>query len=158
MMVRIAHQPNTVIRNEHAPEPPPKLPAGRKHRPGRRIFEHRDNLYTGERVPVFNFFNDRIRGELTPLMPQFKFGEEDDAPTLINDGTARVNADGLVPFILPWQRFGDRVLLSWDYTHRYLNPVTTDKWPKACTGEFTNPSEHFTFATSWDELIDRDKP
>jgi len=68
------------------------------------------------------------------MMPQFKFGEEDDAPTLMNDGTARVNADGSVPFILPWQRFGDRVLLSWYYTHRYRNPVTADKWPKARSG------------------------
>ena len=30
------------------------------------ILERWDNPYTGERVPVFNFLNDRIRGELTP--------------------------------------------------------------------------------------------
>ena len=117
-----------------------------------------DNPYTGERVKVFNFLNDRIRGELTPVMPEFQFGDGEDAPTLMNDGTARRNDDGLVPFILPWQRIGDSVLLSWDYTHRYRNPVTADQWPRACTGEFINPSEHFTFATSWNELADRDNP
>ncbi len=123
-----------------------------------QVLEHWDNPYTGERVPVFNFLNDKIRGELTPVMPEFHFGDAEDAPTLMNDGTARRNADGSVPFILPWQRVGDSVLLSWDYTHRYRNPVTTDKWPKASTGEYINPSEHFTFSTRWDELVDRGNP
>ena len=122
------------------------------------VLDHWDNPYTGERVEVFNFLNDRIRGELTPVMPVFQFGDSNDAPTLMNDGTARRNQDGSVPFVLPWQRFGDNVLLSWDYTHRYRNPVTADKWPRASTGEFINPSEHFTFATTWDELNDRDNP
>ena len=40
-----------------------------------------DNPYTGERVKVFNFLNDRIRGELTPVMPEFQFGDGEDAPT-----------------------------------------------------------------------------
>ena len=123
-----------------------------------QVLEYWDNPYTGERVPVFNFLNDKIRGELSPVMPEFHFGDEEDAPTLMNDGTARRNADGSVPFILPWQRFGDSVLLSWDYTHRYRNPVTADKWPKASTGEYINPSEHFTFSTPWHELADRDNP
>jgi hypothetical protein len=122
------------------------------------VLQHWDNPYTGERVPVFNFLNDRIRGELTPQMPVFQFGDEANAPTLMNDGTARRNADGSVPFILPWQRCGNSVLLSWDYTHHYRNPVTAARWPRASTGEYINPSEHFTFATSWDELADRDNP
>ena len=120
--------------------------------------EHWDNPYTGERVRVFNFLNDRIRGELSPVMPLFHFGDEDDAPTLMNDGTARRNPDGTVPFILPWQRVDDSVLLSWDYTHRYRNPVTPQRWPRASTGEYINPSEHFTFFSSWQALADRDIP
>lgn len=122
------------------------------------VLEHWNNPYTGERVQVFNFLNDRIRGELTPVMPSFHFGDEADAPTLMNDGTAQVNEDGSVPFILPWQRLGAKTLLSWDYTHHYRNPVTTDKWPLASTGEFINPSEHFTFSTPWGELADRSNP
>ena len=96
-----------------------------------------------ELVEVFNFLNDRIRGELTPEMPRFQFGDDSDAPTLMNDGSAVVREDGSVPFILPWEKFGNQVSLSWDYTHRYRNPVTPDKWPAASTGEFINPSEHF---------------
>ena len=46
--------------------------------------------------------------------------------------------------------------LSWDYTHHYRNPVTPEKWPHASTGEFINPSEHFTFGCALAELEDRD--
>ena len=98
------------------------------------ILDTWDNPYTGETVEVFNFLNDRIRGELTPEMPRFQFGDEYDAPTLMNDGTALVREDGSVPFILPWQVYGNQVSLAWDYTHRYRNPVTVDKWPKALGG------------------------
>lgn len=122
------------------------------------ILEYWDNPWTGERVEVFNFLNDKIRGELSTEMPRFQFGEETDTPTLMNDGTALIKDDGSVPFILPWQRYGDQVSLSWDYTHRYRNPVTADKWPMASTGEFINPSEHFTFSCEANELEDRDNP
>ncbi|WNC72143.1 DUF1838 family protein [Thalassotalea psychrophila] len=122
------------------------------------ILEYWDNPYTGERVKVFNFFNDRIRGELTPEMPKFHFGDDNDAPTLMNEGSIKTRIDGSAPFILPWQRFGDNMTLAWDYTHRYRNPVTKDKWPKAHTGEFINPSEHFTFQTNYNHLADRATP
>jgi hypothetical protein len=45
--------------------------------------------------------NVRIRGELTPEIPQFQFG---DAPTLMNEGTIKTRKDGRAPFILPWER------------------------------------------------------
>ena len=120
------------------------------------ILERWHNPYTGDTVDVFNFLNDRVRGEITPEMPRFQFGDGDDAPTLMNDGSATVNQDGSVPFVLPWQRVGDQMLLSWDYTHRYRNPVTPAGWPSASTGEFINPSEHFTFFCDATELEDRD--
>ena len=122
------------------------------------ILEAWDNPWTNETVEVFNFLNDRIRGELTPEMPRFDFGDADDLPTMMNDGTAIIREDGSVPFILPWHRYGDRMSLSWDYTHRYRNPVSRDKWPKASTGEYINPSEHFTFGCALVELEDRDVP
>ena len=122
------------------------------------ILETWDNPYTGETVEVFNFLNDRIRGELTPEMPKFQFGDSEDAPTLMNEGTIQTRPDGSAPFILPWERYGDNVMLAWDYTHRYRNPVTPEGWPKASTGEFINPSEHFTFQTTYAELADRSNP
>ena len=62
------------------------------------ILETWDNPYTGETVEVFNFLNDAIRGELTPEMPKFQFGDADDAPTLMNEGTIKTREDGLGSF------------------------------------------------------------
>ena len=122
------------------------------------VLEEWDNPYTGERVKVFNFLNDRIRGELTPEMPRFQFGDASDAPTLMNEGSIETREDGSAPFILPWERYGDNMMLAWDYTHRYKNPVTADKWPKSHTGTYINPSEHFTFQTDYHRLVDRSVP
>jgi hypothetical protein len=115
------------------------------------------NPFTGERVPVYNFFNDRVRGELGLTMPRFAFGAPDDEPTLMNEASSR-GATGELPFVLPWQVYGDEVLLEWDYTHCYENPVSQARYPKASTGPRVNPSEHFTFFTSLRELSDKNLP
>jgi len=115
------------------------------------------NPFTGEDVEVFSFLNDRIRGELTTEMPRFDFGEANDEPTLLHEG-AEARDDGTVPFVLPWEVFGDRVHLGWDYCHAYTNPVDKARWPMASTGAFINPSEHFYFTTSLAELEDRSNP
>eukprot|EP00004_Rigifila_ramosa_P009927 TRINITY_DN216_c0_g2_i3.p2 TRINITY_DN216_c0_g2~~TRINITY_DN216_c0_g2_i3.p2 ORF type:complete len:179 (+),score=25.31 TRINITY_DN216_c0_g2_i3:551-1087(+) len=52
------------------------------------------------------------------------------------------------------QIYGDEVLLPWDYTHYYTNPVTPAKYPKASTGTHANPAEHFVFYTSLADLED----
>jgi hypothetical protein len=122
-----------------------------------QILDSWDNPFTGKRVEVFNFFNDRVRGELGFDMPVFSFGDAADAPTVMNEGTAR-NEDGRTPFVLPWQVYGDETLLEWDYTHCYTNPVDPTRYPEASTGARINPSEHFTFFTSLRELEDRSCP
>ncbi|MEH6549312.1 MAG: DUF1838 family protein [Pseudomonadales bacterium] len=121
------------------------------------VLETWDNPFTGETVEVYNFLNDRIRGVLGAEMPVYSFGEEGDEPTLMNETSGSTDG-GSVPFILPWEFYGDRVHLGWDYTHRYTNPLSPDKYPKASTGKYINPSEHFTFTTSLAELSDRSKP
>jgi hypothetical protein len=121
------------------------------------VLRHWHNPFTGQSVDVFNFLNDRVRGELTTEMPRFAFGSADDEPTLMNANSAGAASD-TVPFVLPWEMFGDRVHLGWDYCHGYRNPVDRKRWPKASTGDFINPSEHFYFTTSLRELADRDNP
>ena len=129
---------------------------------------HWDNPFTGETVEVFDFCNDRVRGELGLEMPRFAFGEDGDEPTDMHTGTGAdtgsaagddadrgAAGDSPVLFLLPWQTYGDQVLLEWDYTHRYTNPVRPTLWPSASTGEYINPSEHFCFVTSLRELEDR---
>ncbi len=121
-----------------------------------RILESWDNPYTGEKNIPFNFLND-IGGKLDQEMPRYAFGTPDDKPTLMNSGT-HVEKDGKVPFILPFETYGDDLLMAWDYAHDYTNPVTPDKWPKASTGPRITPSEHFTFRVSKREMEDRSVP
>ncbi|MEC9375314.1 MAG: DUF1838 family protein [Pseudomonadota bacterium] len=118
------------------------------------ILETWDNPWTGETVEVFNFYNPTMGGKLTAEMPQFAMGTNQDESTLMNDGT-HINQSGMVPFLLPFETFGDDLLLAWDYAHEYTNPVSPDKWPKASTGKRISPSEHFTFSMSLSQMQDR---
>ena len=122
------------------------------------ILESWTNPWTDETVKPFNFYNDRLRGELSLEMPRFQFGTEEDEATTMNEADTLTNESGTIPFILPWQRFGDQYLLAWDYSHEYTNPVTAEKWPKAHTDERINPSEHFVFYTPQNIMDDRDAP
>ncbi len=114
------------------------------------ILDHWDNPWTGERVEVFPFLNDRFRGSLGLERKIFKVG---DGTTANND--MGKPAKDKEPFRLPWQRIGDQYLLGWDYAHEYTNPVTPEGWPKASTGPRVNPSEHFTIFTPAAEIDDR---
>jgi hypothetical protein len=118
------------------------------------ILETWDNPWTGETVEVFNFYNDSMGGTLTAEMPRFAMGGSKDEATLMNEGT-HVDQSGMVPFLLPFETFGDDLLLAWDYAHEYENPVSADKWPKASTGPRISPSEHFTFNMSLEQMMDR---
>lgn len=115
------------------------------------IIDDWNNPWTGERVPVFPFLNDRFRGTLGLERKVFRIG---DGVTVNNDSGAPKPAKP-EPFLLPWQVVGDQYLLSWDYAHEYTNPVTPEGWPKASTGHRVNPSEHFTLFTPRDEIDDR---
>ena len=121
------------------------------------ILETWDNPWTGETVEVFNFYNPNMGGKLTPQMPRFAMGAAKDDATLMNEGT-HVDESGIVPFLLPFETYGDDLMLAWDYAHEYTNPVTQDKWPKACTGDRISPSEHFNFYMSLEQMMDRSAP
>ncbi len=122
------------------------------------ILETWHNPFTDKTVEVYHFYNDLLVGKLGKEIPKFFFGQEGDSPTLMNEGTVFPDADGRYPFILPFQQYGDHMLLSWDYTHEYTNPVTPEGWPRSSTGKKISPSEHFTFNVSRRELEDRDLP
>lgn len=121
------------------------------------ILETWNNPFTGETVEVFNFYNDSMGGTLTSEMPRFAMGAAKDDPTLMNDGTA-MEGGGVIPFVLPFETYGPDLMLAWDYAHEYTNPVDPKRWPKASTGPRINPSEHFTFSMSLDEMTDRSEP
>lgn len=118
------------------------------------IIDTWDNPWTGEKVEVFPFLNDRWRGTLGLEQMVFKVG---DGETLNNDMGKGTSGKG-EPFRLPWNRVGDQYLLSWDYAHEYTNPVTPEGWPRASSGPVANPSEHFCLCTPADEIDDRSLP
>jgi hypothetical protein len=123
------------------------------------ILETWKNPWTGKTVEVFNFYNAEMGGRLTAEMPRFAMGAVKDQATLMNDGTQRGrSAAGTVPFLLPFETYGDDLLLAWDYAHEYTNPVTPEGWPQASTGPRISPSEHFTFCMSLAEMQDRSVP
>lgn len=123
------------------------------------ILETWDNPITGETVPVYHFYNPLLVRRMDFKMSSFNFGKETDAPTLMNEGTVFPDETGDIPFVMPFQQFGDDdLMLNWDYTHEYTNPVTPEGWPQSSTGARINPSEHFTFNVSKAELEDRSLP
>ncbi len=124
------------------------------------ILEEWYNPYTEEWVKPFNFINT-VGTTLTTEIPRFAFGGATDVPTIMNDGMNTVTSkdpNAVIPFILPFESYGDDLLLGWDYAHGYKNPVTKDKWPKAHTGDYISPSEHFTFRMSKAALVDKSVP
>jgi hypothetical protein len=89
-------------------------------------------------------------------MPRFQMGPGNDPPTLMNEGSVFAGADGKIPFQIPYDQFGDDLMVSWDYTHDHANPVAPEGWPKSSTGPRITPSEHFTFTVSRKQLEDAD--
>jgi hypothetical protein len=123
-----------------------------------QILETWENPLTGRTVEVYHFYNDLVGGRLGREIPQFVLGGDPEARTRMNEGTVFPDASGRYPFRLPFQFYGDDAMLSWDYAHRYGNPVTPEGWPTYSTGPVITPSEHFTFTVSRRELEDRDVP
>lgn len=122
------------------------------------ILETWKNPFTDETVPVYHFYNDLASFKMeAPYMPQYNLGKASDKPTLMNEGTVFANADGKIPLLLPFQQIGDdHMMLSWDYTHEYTNPVTPEGWPTYSTGARITPSEHFTINFSKRDLENPD--
>jgi hypothetical protein len=122
------------------------------------ILETWKNPFTDETVEVYHFYNDVLGGRIGQQIPKFLIGGAHQSPTLMNEGTALPNANGEYPFLLPYQQFGDDGMVSWDYAHEHINPVTPYGWPNYSTGAKTTSSEHFTFNFSRRQLDDRSEP
>jgi hypothetical protein len=116
------------------------------------------NPFTEKTVEVYHFYNPLLAGKIGLEMPRFQMGPGKDAPTLMNEGSVFPDANGKIPFVMPWEQFGDDLMVAWDYTHDHVNPVAREGWPKSSTGDRITPSEHFTFSVSRKQLEDRSAP
>lgn len=115
------------------------------------------NPWSGETVEVYNFLNPDMRATFGFEMPVFAMGDKGEH-TVMNEAGEAAAIPTRKPFLLPFEVMGDRVLLTWEYIHRYRNPLDPKVYPRESTGEWVNPSEHFMFSASYDELADRSLP
>jgi len=121
------------------------------------------NPYTGRTVEPMHFLNDHQLILLTDRMPEIKFEghQEGDTPGGLQSGLSpeeqKKHVGGL-PFVLPWSVEGDLAMVNLDAIMRYRNPLDPQKWKKESTGTHINPSEHYSFFASMDELSDRGAP
>jgi hypothetical protein len=128
------------------------------------------NPFTGKRVRVHPYINDRVRTTMPQAYPVERFATDAYRwQTSIGNAASRTeSAHGYrgdagvsgktAPFVLPWRRVGSHYLLSWDWMLEIANPVNPDGWPLASTGRVINPSEHFVFFVPAAELEDRGRP
>ena len=121
-----------------------------------KVLDNWYNPYTNETVQPYHFVHDEIGAILGQTMERMTVGDSQEAASLPNEATAtHMGEQDSYPFVMPWQVYGDEVLLEWDYMHAYTNPVTPALYPHASSGDKVNPSEHFTLYTSLKELEDR---
>lgn len=132
------------------------------------ILDFWNNPFTGERCPVYPYFNKTVSTRMLRQNPPAAFETDEYAwytrigSAAQKSGKARfpekdVSREPPRPFILPWKRVGDWYMLAWDWMLEVPNPVTPEAFPKASTGAVINPSEHFTFFTPAAELEDRSR-
>lgn len=101
-----------------------------------RILEEWDNPFTGETVEVFNTHNDPVNSYYAPMFEQ-RFGNPEDGFETVS-----------FPFVLPWEVFGDRAVVSFSVNTRWPSPLPAEQWPREQFGEWYRTSEYFQIHSS----------
>ena len=109
-----------------------------------RILHEWTNPYTGETVEVFDTHNDPVNSHYAPVYQQ-RFGAEDSGIETIE-----------FPFVLPWEVFGDRAVVSFAVNTRWPTPLPAEKWPREHFGEWYRTSEYFQIHSSLADLNNPD--
>jgi hypothetical protein len=110
-----------------------------------RILETWDNPYTGETVEVFSTHNDPVNSYYATSFKQ-TFGDPESGQQTVE-----------FPFILPWEIFGDRAVVSFAVNTRWPTPLPPDKWPRENFGDWYRTSEYFQIHASLAELNNPDR-
>jgi len=111
-----------------------------------RILEEWANPFTGETVEVFHTNNDPVNSHYAPKFKQ-TFGNEAEGFETVE-----------FPFILPWDIFGDRAVVSFAVNTRWPSPLPPEKWPREQFGKWYRTSEYFQIHSSLADLNDPDMP
>lgn len=105
------------------------------------ILESWKNPFTGENVKVYVTNNDPVNSYYATSFKQ-TFGEAGKQETVE------------FPFILPWETYGDRVIVTFNVHTRWPSPFTREKWPREYIGDWYKTSELFQIHTRMSELTD----
>jgi hypothetical protein len=111
-----------------------------------RILEEWENPYTGETVEVFSTHNDPVNSHYAENFKQ-QFGDPESGIETVE-----------FPFVLPWETFGDRTVVSFAVNTRWPSPLPAEKWPRENFGEWYRTSEYFQIHASLAELNNPNMP
>ena len=111
-----------------------------------RILEEWENPYTGETVEVFSTHNDPVNSHYASMFEQ-RFGNPEEGFETVK-----------FPFVLPWETFGDRAVVSFAVNTRWPSPLPAEKWPRENFGKWYRTSEYFQIHSSLANLNDPDMP
>lgn len=111
-----------------------------------RIIDSWDNPYTGETVEVFHTHNDPVNSHYATSFKQ-TFGTEESGFETVE-----------FPFVLPWEVFGDRAVVSFAVNTRWPTPLPPEKWPREQFGEWYRTSEYFQIHSSLSDLNNPEMP
>lgn len=107
-----------------------------------RIINTWDNPFTGETVQVFHTHNDPVNSYYATSFEQ-RFGNPETGIETVS-----------FPFILPWEVFNDRAVVSFAVNTRWPSPLPPEKWPREQFGEWYRTSEYFQIHSSLTDLND----
>jgi len=111
-----------------------------------RILEEWQNPFTGETVEVFHTNNDPVNSHYAPKFVQ-TFGNEEEGFETVE-----------FPFVLPWEIFGDRAVVSFAVNTRWPSPLPPEQWPRENFGDWYRTSEFFQIHASLADLNNPDMP
>ena len=107
-----------------------------------RIIDTWDNPMTGETVEVFHTHNNPVNSHYATSFEQ-RFGDPETGIETVS-----------FPFILPWEIFGDRAVVSFAVNTRWPSPLPPEQWPRENFGEWYRTSEYFQIHSSLAALND----
>jgi hypothetical protein len=111
-----------------------------------RIIDEWENPFTGETVEVFHTHNDPVNSHYAPMFQQ-RFGSPETGIEVVE-----------FPFVLPWETFGDRTVVSFAVNTRWPSPLPPAQWPRENFGDWYRTSEYFQIHASLADLNNPDMP
>jgi hypothetical protein len=111
------------------------------------VLERWRNPYTEEVVEPFLIANPAVNRWILPVVQDERFYER------VGDEAAAG-----VPFVLPWQRVGNRVLLEQRMHYWARNPLDPTIWKRESSGPEIQISDMISYHARWDELADPHRP